>query len=719
MRNEESSFNQCYEKVKKHSKNNDIDVTTINRMLAILPFDSELSSFESIIKACTKEEDAEYFDDERFKRIINVYRINKSVPFQHSLSKEETIKIISEDNPFENLSIKEKLNIYERMKYVYNFSKAFPNSQDYDFLQEKITSLEKSLSNKDFRLDANKEIIDIALNTIFKANDKNTKLTDFEITIKTAIPKLKKYKNGLPLKYNRNDFLKDINVLVQKNPEAKNVLVNKWGFTLDLKMPEYFTVKQQNAEELNPIEKEVDSLINKFLYENEIQTKDAELNKQLNILIKAFPEFISMIGREQHGTHAYTVDVHSLLVLAEAIRNPKYQGLNATDKETLKTIALFHDISKKEKEIDKEHPAQSAICTKSILRKTNKTEAELNRIYELIKNHSFLEMLDKVDYTTPMERKLAFYFRRPNDFEIAKILTESDLKSVNDYFYEANKSKLSEKSLKGISNNIIKLQGCGNAIFPSYIVDKNALNKHKQVINGKEYIIINTHDFGINEDLSEYGFEEGTKKQDLSFLVHMTDRLNTLEFLKNSASESVLSESFITPLHKKTYADKKYGVFLKHNNYDIINMARDNQASGRGKEIKNILSRLFDDNTERATFVFNLLHDLGINNYYSVPLGSDFSTFYNEVLSNITSLNGIEPKRNYHLGKRAFTGESLISSLKKTQKELLHKTNDLHNEILGYAPEIQGVIAKEKDPNKLPTDILDFAYENNYPIVLI
>ena len=40
--------------------------------------------------------------------------------------------------------------------------------------------------------------------------------------------------------------------------------------------------------------------------------------------------------------------------------------------------------------------------------------------------------------------------RTPNDFEIAKIITEADLKSVNDTFYEEYKSKLSDKNLKKI-----------------------------------------------------------------------------------------------------------------------------------------------------------------------------------------------------------------------------------------------------------------------------
>ena len=108
-------------------------------------------------------------------------------------------------------------------------------------------------------------------------------------------------------------------------------------------------------------------LINKFLYENEIQTGNKELDKQLNTIIKAFPEFVNIIGRKQHATHNYSLDIHTLLVLARIIKDEEYKTLNQSDKLTLKSVALFHDINKKEGEIDKTHPEVSAAAAKSIL----------------------------------------------------------------------------------------------------------------------------------------------------------------------------------------------------------------------------------------------------------------------------------------------------------------------------------------------------------------
>ena len=61
----------------------------------------------------------------------------------------------------------------------------------------------------------------------------------------------------------------------------------------------------------------------------------------------------------------------------------------------------------------------------------------------------------------------------------------------------------------------------------------NIINNHKQIINGREYTVINTHEFNSNEDLSKYGFAKGTYKNDLSFLVHMTNKLNSLNLLNS------------------------------------------------------------------------------------------------------------------------------------------------------------------------------------------
>ena len=107
------------------------------------------------------------------------------------------------------------------------------------------------------------------------------------------------------------------------------------------------------------------------MYNNSIETDKEELNNQLNYIIKAFPEFINTIGKKQHGTHKYTLDIHQLLVLAYSINNPNYKTkLNAQDKTILKLSAIFHDIMKKENEVDKLIPRISKLL-KDVRRNTS------------------------------------------------------------------------------------------------------------------------------------------------------------------------------------------------------------------------------------------------------------------------------------------------------------------------------------------------------------
>ena len=111
----------------------------------------------------------------------------------------------------------------------------------------------------------------------------------------------------------------------------------------------------------NPNEKVVYDLMHKFLYENKVNTINSDLNEQLNIILKACPEFINTIGKKQHGTQKYTVDIHSLLVLAYSINNPAYNtNLKPIDKSLLKLTAIVHDIMKPEAEVDKTHQHTSA-----------------------------------------------------------------------------------------------------------------------------------------------------------------------------------------------------------------------------------------------------------------------------------------------------------------------------------------------------------------------
>ena len=710
-----------------------------NAMLEILPYNKDLSDFEDIMNKCYSF-NSEKEGDELFKKISSFIKLNYSI-VASGIHNFEGIYLCAGEIPYTYTTILDKLLLYKKVKNIYNISTEKPNKEEFAFLKDIIEMLEKEINITNLALPIPNETKKLAINTIF--NSTNNELTDFENTIKSSIPTLKKYPKGLPLKYSREDFTKDLNELLKKDYEGSIKFIQKdLGFNgypreyfndlfeddefeddepyelmcETLTLPDCFYANGLKIKETDSeLQKEIKTLAKKFLYENEVQTGNKELDKELNLLIKTFPEFVNMIGRKQHQTHDYSLDIHTLLVLANILNDDNYKNLNANERLTIKSVALFHDICKKEEIADNKHPKTSANAAKSILSKIYTNKEQLDRVYNLIQYHNFFDRYENSGMKEKLETEYSFAFRRPNDFELAKLFTKADLKAVSDDFYDEHINQLSTKNLRGINKKLNEYQQTGNAIFPTYIVNKTKLNQHKQTIKGREFTVINTHNIGPTQDLEEYGFETGTKKKDLRFLVHMTSDFDTLKILEQANEDSILSESFISLFHKKTYCDREYGVILKHKNYDIISTASENQGSGACKDLYDIERLLKED--ERTRFSTNFLTALGIkpNNTNK----KHYQEFYNNVLANCTSLNKINPDKTFNIGEKEVKGSEIIKAIKDYQDSLFSLTNKEHNEIVGFAPEVQGVIAKAKNVNKLPDKLLDFAYANNYPIIMM
>ena len=91
-----------------------------------------------------------------------------------------------------------------------------------------------------------------------------------------------------------------------------------------------------------------------------------------------------------------------------------------------------------------------------------------------------------------------------------------------------------------------------------------------------------------------------------------------------------------------------------------------------------------------------------------------------QYLSKFSSIDQIDPSVDIDLdGKVHINGEDLIDALTRMQNHLIDYRGVLHNELLIYLPRIEGVISKADDISQVPQELLDFAYENNLPVVLI
>lgn len=252
-------------------------------------------------------------------------------------------------------------------------------------------------------------------------------------------------KKGLPLKYSREEFIKDLSKFdkdtIRKlsiEPIYENSKLIGYDGIIDL------SDKSSMAH----------NIANDFINNNEIQTYDPETDEILNFLIKGMKEFINVIGKLQSHGHEYSLDIHTLKVLKEALNDEEYQKLSDYDKTCLKFVIILHDIAKHQNITDKIHPELSSIYAQSILEKYPLSDNIKQRVCKLIKNHHWLENYDKkiIDLNTVAEM-----FKDSNDFELAQIMTRADIKGVGIVWWERFKNTISQESINEIREAIDKI----------------------------------------------------------------------------------------------------------------------------------------------------------------------------------------------------------------------------------------------------------------------
>ncbi len=258
---------------------------------------------------------------------------------------------------------------------------------------------------------------------------------------------------SLELKYSRRDFIEDVNRVLNKYDIAqKTDITSFFGFAIE-QGPLYLTLRGYPSVS-NLIEEDFSSsarvfrYVKEFVEENEITIKDRpQLTKQMNAIIKALPEFLTLIGKVQHHTHSYCVAVHTLKVLQGVMSHADYQKLPNEDRRNLQLAVLMHDITKKEGEIDKTHPVCSAKDAGFILNKFDMPKAQKDDICLLIRNHDWLERYNKGITST---EEFAKTLKNGNDFLMLCILAEADLKAVqrDGMFYEKYKDVLQKGAIE-------------------------------------------------------------------------------------------------------------------------------------------------------------------------------------------------------------------------------------------------------------------------------
>lgn len=348
--------------------------------------------------------------------------------------------------------------------------------------------------------------------------------------------------SGLPLKYSRNKFINDIKTLLSQLPEnEQSTILRQLGINMNgndftgFVKSENIDVSKFSNEFKTTIEK-IKNKVDDFIYNNEIKIDDPKIKAVLDDLIKGFPEFISIIGR-QNGGHGNTLDYHTLKVLQNAMQDPVYPLLSDEAKTILKFSILLHDLGKTPNINDNgAHSGNSAIYATAILDKFNFSQDTKERIINMVKHHHFSQ-----------EKGINYYhyFRLTDDRLIARTLGKADAQEAG---YKINVSA-TEATIHPLP------------ITRSYKPKYESFGIQKRIINGVEYEFRGNKISEMPEVLEEkhQGYVPGTKKNDIVVQVTSSNHLNAIKNIVTNYDNPNYDMTIQTSTRKLIDSDNGYG----------------------------------------------------------------------------------------------------------------------------------------------------------------
>ena len=253
-------------------------------------------------------------------------------------------------------------------------------------------------------------------------------------------------------KYSKDQFISDfMEATKHLSSEDVNAICDYYGFKLVPNSTtktgysiEGYMQGTKAIESLSPdaqaaIKNMVDSdgrnIVEKFTApENKITSGNAEIDACLNKIFELVPEFRTMLEKPQHGTHKFDVLQHSLKVMQKITQNPEFEKLPDSDKSIMLLSGMMHDISKTEGHVDGYHAQTSGEDIYFLADRMGLSETDAQKLYTLCNNHNWLEYVNANGVSTQdlyaRQVEVAQLFADGNMFEMAKMLTMADLKSV-------------------------------------------------------------------------------------------------------------------------------------------------------------------------------------------------------------------------------------------------------------------------------------------------
>lgn len=550
--------------------------------------------------------------------------------------------------------------------------------------------------------------------------------------------------DGLPLKYSRKDFMNNVEDILKDLPTQDRVeILSHYGIENDnfdgLLNNRPFEDLSGYSPEFKNAAKKVQSEIDKFTTKNEVNIPDKEVKGILDGLIKGLPEFTSIVGKQQHGTHAYSVDIHMLKVLQDAMNNPAYSKLSDKSKTVLKFAAILHDVGKAAGVVDSNHFRTSANYMSSILDKFNLPTEMKHQIIDAVDNHHWFG-----DFNTDKlsAQDVAAKCRRSGDLDVYKILAKADLANVSSTFHyritgTSNKAEYDafiDKKMSEVDVEIKKMNSNAPVVFDSKILNGGKKFPTKKVVkDGVEYNVrvLNLADLPDGMPLEKYGFVSGTTKENATFGVHFSDSLKESYDVIMSDSRRLAQGHpiFSYMLLKWGHAGRisQEGLIFNVDNSNTVIASSVNSVSGFKKNLRDHSSPFFNDGSmvanERAK-ISNLIRE-HLSENAGVKLSRDeYAELFDKYLKSKKYITQI--KEDVKIGDKVIKANDLKTAIEKAQETLFtyNKSNEVdgsfdgNNEMTTVDPVPVGLYSTKFRIEDCSPELLKMAEEEGLPIIL-
>ena len=634
------------------------------------------------------------------------------------------------------MNVREKLELYDKLSNIDDTAKAKLQNigLKYESLLEKVVN---SLSAKRDLVNVPQAQTKMLMQQIIANNNPKAEkiLQEFDFA---------QYgKDGLPLKYSRQKFNENVEKLLE-DLEAQDVEIILKHFGLEkgnagfdgLPNNKPFDNNEVSAN-VRKVAQKVQKEIENFTVNNEVMIADKDAKEVFEGLIKGCPEFTSIVGKVQHGTHVYSVDIHTLKVLQSAMNDPLYKTLSDRDKTIMKYSILLHDLGKKGGVVDEGHASLSSDYVWSILDRYPFPSSIKDRIIDIVDNHHWFE---KYNTGNANAEDVAVRCRRPEDLKIYEIFSKADFENVNPTFHLGAKSGGSTNQaefdtymnnrFKDIEDAVHKIYEKANLVFDTQFMHNGEQFPSQTVkidSNNTELKVLNFSDIENGTSLEKYGFAPGVTKDNARFFVHMTEPNSVLlgtPFILTSTPtfQSTWSTSMIKVSNNRTYSDRKFGFIMDIPQANISEAFFRNSASGYEKTLKDFQGFLFGSrefNEGKQTYdvrhyvknnFMKEMEQLGYNLNDSEYAELTQFMFNKKYLTQI--------REDVKVGDKVIKASDLVSALEKS-RDTLFEGGDIHSEIIPLNPKVKGMIAKVEKLEDCPPEFLKFAKEHDLPIILM